>query len=241
MLVWLCFIPHFLHGVVKIYYLFFKRFLSSLSSCSLSHVPVCSVLTTTAKDCGLYFTFDSDATTVIVNSSANTHIWNTLEDFDNYVALKPEDLPGATTINSSQDHSEGIGDITIRIKYDNGVVHGLLLRNALFYPKPVVKIMSLTNPAIEYPNEDGSLDRHGTSVQTHYDYSILKWDHIKFTKTFDHPSHTILEVVVNEGVRSFDSFTTSVDTENTPVRAVRNSSVFVKVREHYELRRKGSN
>ena len=91
--------------------------------------------------------------------------------------------------------------------------------------------MSVTNLAIEYPNEDDSPNKHGTSVHTHYDYSILKWDHGKFTKTFDHPSHNIPEVVVNEGVRSFDSFTTSLDTENTPVRAVRNSSVFWSKRE----------
>ena len=42
---------------------------------------------------------EADATTVVVDNSANTHIWNVLEDFDNYVALNPEDLPGVTTIN----------------------------------------------------------------------------------------------------------------------------------------------
>ena len=54
-------------------------------------------------------------------------------------------------------------------------------------------------------------------------------------KTFDHPHHNIPEVVVNEGVRSFDSFSTSLDTKSTLVRAVRNSSVFWSKRgEHDE-------
>ena len=46
--VWLCFITHFLHGVVWIYYLFFKRFFTGLSSCSFSHVSLCSARTTAA-------------------------------------------------------------------------------------------------------------------------------------------------------------------------------------------------
>ena len=224
--VWLCFIPHFLCGVARVYYLFLKRMFIGLSSCSIPSFPVCSALTTAAKHYGVHFTFDSDATAVVVDNSANTHIWNVLEDFDNYVPLNPEDIPGVTTINSNSEYPKGCGNITVKIQDDNGVMHDLFLRNALYFPKSAVKIMSVTNLAKEYPDEDGSPDKHGTSVHTHYDYSILKWDHGKFAKTFDHPTHNIPEVAVNEGVRSFESFTTSLDTRSTPVRAARNSSVF---------------
>ena len=106
--VWLCFIPHFLCGVARVYYLFLKRIFIGLSSCSFPYFPICSALTTAAKDYGVYFTFDSDATTVVIDNSTNTHIWNIIEDFDNYVALNQEDLPNVTSISSSQDHLEEI-------------------------------------------------------------------------------------------------------------------------------------
>ena len=101
-----------------------------------------------------------------------------------------------------------------------------ILRDALFFPKSSVKIMSVTNMAREYPNEDGSPDREGTYVRTHYDYTVLQWDHGKFSKTFEHPSNNIPECVVNEGIKGFNTYTASMDTKETPVRNIKNTSVF---------------
>ena len=102
----------------------------------------------------------------------------------------------------------------------------MVLRDTLFFPKSPVKVMSATNLAKEYPNEDGSPDKHGTFVCTHYDYSVLQWDHDKFIKTFDNPSNNIPEVVVNEGIKGFHTYTASMDTKEPLVRNIQNTSVF---------------
>ena len=78
----------------------------------------------------------------------------------------------------------------------------------------------------EYPNEDGSADRDGTFVHTYYDYTVLRLDHGKFTKTFEHPSNNIPEVVVNEGMKGFNTYSISLGTEEPPVRNIQNTSVF---------------
>ena len=63
-------------------------------------------------------------------------------------------------------------------------------------------------------------------MHTHYDYSVLQWNHRKFIKTFDHPSNNIPEVVVNEGMKEFNAYSTSLDTEEPTTRNIHNTSVF---------------
>ena len=164
----LCFIPHLLHGVVRVYYLLFKKIVSSFSSWSIlsfkrKYVPLCSVFSIKDKQYCSYFTFDSDSTMVVTDNSANTHIWNERKDFDNFRPLtQADDNSGVTTIQENQDYTQGIGDVTIRLSDDKGEVHYMVLRDTLFFPKSSVKIMSVTNMAKEYSNEDGSPDRDGT-------------------------------------------------------------------------------
>ena len=54
----------------------------------------------------------------------------------------------------------------------------------------------------------------------------LQQDHGKFTKTFEHPSNNITEVVLNEGMKGFHTYTASMDTKEPPVRNIQNTSVF---------------
>ena len=54
----------------------------------------------------------------------------------------------------------------------------------------------------------------------------MQWDHGKFTKTFEHPPNNIPECVVNEGVKRFHNYTASMDTKESPVRNIKNTSVF---------------
>merc|ERR1712177_162124 len=63
---------------------------------------------------GIYTTFDSDTTTVVTDNSANIHVWNVKKDFDFLRPIKATDH-GVTTIGSSKDHPEGIGNVTISI------------------------------------------------------------------------------------------------------------------------------
>lgn len=83
------------------------------------------------------------------------------------------DTSGVTTIHKDQDFPQGIGDVTIRLSDDEEKIHNMVLRDTLFFPKSSVKIMNVINMAKEHPNEDGSPDRDGTFVHTHYDYTIL--------------------------------------------------------------------
>ena len=139
---------------------------------------------------GVFTTFDSDATTVVTDNSANIHVWNVKKDFDFLRPIKETDH-GVTTIGSSKDHSEGISNVTISITDDNGLKHKVVMKDSLYFLNSSVKIFSCTKLAECFPNEDGTLDTEGTFITTKHDYSILTWGHGKYTKIFSHPSHNI--------------------------------------------------
>jgi len=174
---------------------------------------------------GAFTTFDSDAATVVTDNSANIHVWNTKKDFDFLRPLKAADH-GVTTIGSSKDHPEGIGNVTIRITDDNGLKHKVVMKDTLYFPNSSVKILSCTKLAECFPNKDGTPDTEGTFITTKYNYSILTWGHGKYTKTFTHPSHNIPEIVVNEGNKGYTDYARDLDNLQTPTLDIKNSAAF---------------
>ena len=104
---------------------------------------------------GVYTTFDSDATTLVTDNSSNIHVWNVKKDFDFLRTIKATDH-GVTTIGSSKDHPEGIGNVTIYITDDNTLKHKVVMKDTLYFPNSSVKILSCTKLAECFLNEDGT-------------------------------------------------------------------------------------
>ena len=147
---------------------------------------------------------------MVTDNSTNNHVWNVKKDFDFLRSIKATEH-GVTTISSSKDHPEGIGNVTISITDDNGLKHKVVMKDTLYFPNSSAKILSCTKLAECFPNEDGTLNTEGIFITTKYNYKILTWGRGKYTKTFTHPSHNIPEIVVNERNKKYTKYAGDLD------------------------------
>ena len=146
--------------------------------------------------------FDSDSQSCVCDNSANTHIWNNLQDFipSSLVELTASASSSVVTIGGSNFHPTSIGNIKITWNDDNGIPYHTVLKNVLYFPDSPVNVLSVTAFASQL-NDD-----NGTWIKTARHQSVFSWDHDNFTKTLVHPASNLPQMTVNGGFSIFTSF-----------------------------------
>ena len=147
-------------------------------------------------------TWDTDSVSVVVDNSANTHIWN---DLDNFVAgslryYDDSDDVGVLTIGEDSSRPLGIGKVIISITDNLNQEVAMHLNNCLYFPASPVKIISVTSLAKQFN------DFEETWIKTRLDRSTLSWDGGKHVIDFCHASSSLPVLQVNTGTSQLASF-----------------------------------
>ncbi len=103
--------------------------------------------------------FDSDASLVICDNSANVHVCN---DKNMFVSeIRPLQSHVVATIGGLENQAAGIGDIQWGWKDHSGQNHTYCIRNVLYFPKSPINMLSVT----EFANQLN--DNKGTRITTY--------------------------------------------------------------------------
>ena len=97
--------------------------------------------------------FNTDATFVVCDNSANTHICNNKSMFTEF---KEKNKGIVATIGVKLNRPEGIGTVKWKWKDDNGVMHKELLDQVLYSPQSPIIIMSVTEFSRQLDDEEGT-------------------------------------------------------------------------------------
>ena len=161
-----------------------------------------------------HVSWDSDSTTAVLDNSANTHIWNSLDDFveGTLKYFDDDDQVGVLTIDKSTVRPVGIGTVIVGITVHDGSLEKVALTDCLFFPSSPVKIISVTALASQFNDEDG------TWIKTHWRRSTFTWDHAKHTIEFLHPTSKLPMLQVNLGFSKLSSFCSLFDSVNLDIQ-----------------------
>ena len=123
----------------------------------------------------------------VLDNSANTHVWNRLEDFveGSLHYFDDTDSVGVLTIGDESTRPLGTGLVKVELTDDNGMARPLELQQALFFPASPVRIISVTKLASQFDDENG------TWIKTYWRRSVFCWDRGKYSLTFVHPPSTL--------------------------------------------------
>jgi hypothetical protein len=160
--------------------------------------------------------WDSDSTTAVLDNSANTHIWNSLDDFieGSLRYFDDTDSVGVLTIDKSTVRPIGIGNVLVGVTDSNGTVIQIELKDCLFFPASPVKIISVTALASQFDDEDG------TWIKTNWRHSTFTWNHAKHSISFMHPTSKLPMIQVNLGYSKLASFCSLFDSANLDVTPI---------------------
>ena len=150
------------------------------------------------KQCANNSLFDTDASFIVCDNSANTHICN---NRDMFLSFRPISNGMVATIGGKLNRPSGIGTVKWIWKDDSGVPHTQELKDVLYFPKSPINIMSVTEFAKQLN------DSEGTGIDTKMRYSRLYWDHNKFSRTIHHSGSNLPELAINEGNVRFSWWT----------------------------------
>ena len=142
--------------------------------------------------------FDTDASFVVCDNSANTHICN---DKSMYAEFKETSRGMVATIGGKLNSPAGIGTVKWKWKDDAGLVHEILLEKVLYFPNSPINIMSITELARQLDDEEG------TGIDTKMKYSRFYWDNNKYSRKIFHSASNLPELAINEGNSLFVWFT----------------------------------
>lgn len=137
------------------------------------------------------FSFDSDASTVICDNSANVHVCNNEKMFVG--EIEPLEGHAVATIGGASNHASGIGTVRWRWKDDLGREHSHLIQNVLFFPNSPINILSIT----EFANHLN--DNSGTGITTCQRESKFFWDNKQYVRTIQHPLSNLPEMSICDG------------------------------------------
>ena len=173
---------------------------------------------TTKRSKGAYaYSFDSDTKTACADNCANCHIWNDLEDFENYRELKPKERNISIETVGDASKPIGIGTVKTGWKDDKDKYHHIwLLSNAYYMPDSPVKVLSVTCLANEFQDKYGNPDEEGTMIITKRSQSTLIWNHGRFRKTLYHQENLLPEIPLLDGYRSFMNYCHVADKKINP-------------------------
>ena len=135
---------------------------------------------------------------MVCDNSANTHICN---NRDMFVTFKATTVGTVATIGGKLNQPSGICTVKWTWKGDGVAVHTELLKNTLYSCKSPIKIMSVTELAKQFNNEEV------TGIDTNMNHSHLYWKNNQFYRKIHHLSSNIPELAINEGTTLFTWFT----------------------------------
>ena len=98
--------------------------------------------------------FDSDASTVICDNSANVHVCNNKNMFVR--KIRPLKSHAVATIRGSENQAAGIGDVQWRWKDDTGQEHTHRIQNIFYFNNSPINILSITDFANELNDDNGT-------------------------------------------------------------------------------------
>jgi hypothetical protein len=147
-------------------------------------------------------TWDSDSIPVVIDNSANTHIWNCLDHFvpGSLKYFDDDDDVGVLTIGKDSSRPLGIGTVVITIREDTGTMTDVTLIDCLYFPTSPVNIISVTALAKQLDDLDG------TWITTRWRTSTFSWNSERHRVSITHPSSQLPVLQVNLGISRFESF-----------------------------------
>ena len=97
------------------------------------------------------------------------------------------------TIGGKLNQPAGIGTVMWTWKDDGGAVHTEQLDNTLYFPKSPIIIMSVTELAKQFNDEEV------TEIDTKMNHSLFYWKNNRFSQKIHHSSSNLPELAINEG------------------------------------------
>ena len=135
--------------------------------------------------------FDTDASNIICDNSANVHICN---DKSMFVGpIWQTDKHYVATIGGTKNAATGMGTVCWRWKDDTRRQHSTNINDVLLFPQSPVNILSITALAAQFNNDEG------TGIDTKRSKSRFYWKQNKFQRTIHHPTSNLPELPINEG------------------------------------------
>ena len=135
--------------------------------------------------------FDTDASNVICDNSANVHICNDKSMFVG--TIRHTDKHYVATIGGNKNAATGMGTVRWRWKDDTGKQHTTDVRDVLLFLQSPVNILSITALAEQFKDDEG------TGIDTKRSKSLFYWNENRFHRTIHHPSSNLPELPINEG------------------------------------------
>ena len=142
--------------------------------------------------------FYTNASLVVCDNSANTHICN---NRDMFVTFNKTTAGLVATIGGKLNQPAGIGKMEWTWKDNGGSVHTEQLENTLYFPKSPINIMRVTELAKQFNDEEG------TGIDTKVNHSLFYWKNNPFSRKIHHSSSNLLELAIKEGTTLFTWFT----------------------------------
>ena len=167
--------------------------------------------------------FDSDATTVVCDNSANVHICNDRKCFIG--DLTPVHGHKVATIGGRGHAPSGIGTVKWSWKDDAGGTHEFQIHNVLYFPQSPINILSVT----EFAKQLG--DEEGTGIDTKQLRSRFYWDTNKFSLTIHHPDSNLPEMPINAGFKLASLYATMVNAVINTATSFRYSCCFTRLKD----------
>jgi len=151
------------------------------------------------------FSFDSDSVNVVLDNSANTHIWNNLDDFVEgtvtYLTDSDQNI-GVVTIGDTECRPIATGTVLLTITDENNHDCKVTLKDALYFPTSPVNVLGITKLGEQLDDEEG------TWIKTRWRRSTFAWDHEQHQLSFNHPASKLPVINVKVGFSGFASFCT---------------------------------
>ena len=121
--------------------------------------------------------FDTNASFMVCDNSANNHICNNRDMFVTFIAT----ISGLVeTLGGKLNQPAGIGTVKWTWKYDGGAVHTEQLENTLYLPNSPINITSVTELAKQFN------DKEGTGIDTKMNHSLFYWKNNQFSRKIHH-------------------------------------------------------
>jgi hypothetical protein len=179
---------------------------------SMVYVSIYALSSEDAENSTRSISWDSESISTVVDNSANTHIWNELDDFveGSLRYFNDDDDVGVLTIDEDSSRPLGVGRVIIQITDNDSQQVDVPLENCLYFPSSPVKIISVTSLAKQFDDPDE------TWIKTRWQRSTFSFDHGKHIVDFCHASSQLPVLQVNLGFSNLVSFCSMFDAIHEP-------------------------
>ena len=144
------------------------------------------------------FNFETDASFIVCDNSANTHI---CKDRSMFVDFKDTTSGMVAAIGGKLNRPQGIGTVEWTWKDDEGTPHKIRLEKTLYFPQSPINIMSVTELAKQLEDEEG------TGINTKMKYSWMYCNKNAYSRKIYHLALNLPELAINEGNKLYSWYT----------------------------------